>query len=77
MNTWAAADINDMEYVDFETRLLKKLLDPARYNKMALPRWNKTYGVLVKTSLTPINLVEVVTIGVIHKKLQTLVFYGM
>ena len=67
LNTDAAADTDDMEYVDHETRLIEKLLDPARYNKMVLPRWNRTYGVLVETSLTPMNLVEVVSIGwVIH-----------
>ena len=67
LNTDAAADTDDMEYVDHETRLVEKLLDPARYNKMVLPRWNRTYGVLVETSLTPMNLVEVVSIGwVIH-----------
>ena len=66
--TGTSADTNDLEYVNHETRLLKMLLDPARYNKMVLPRWNRTYGVTVKTGLAPMNLVEVVSMGKVPRK---------
>ena len=59
--TGAAAYTIDLEYVNHETRLLGTLLDPTRYNNMALPRWNRTYGLVVNTNLIPINLVEVVS----------------
>ena len=49
-------------YVGHETRLLGDLLNPTRYNKMAIPRFNSSTNVTVQISVVPVNLVELVCI---------------
>ena len=44
-----------------ETRLLQDLLDPARYDKRAIPKYNRTSNVTVKIGLTALNLLELVS----------------
>ena len=53
---------DDILYVDHETRLLGDLLNPTRYNKMAIPRFNSSTNVTVRFGIVPVNLVQLVGI---------------
>ena len=52
---------DDTTSVMDETRLLQDLLDPVRYDKRALPRYNRTSNVAVEVGISAQHLLELVS----------------